>query len=48
VVLPALAFALLLALVVAPGSAGAQGAEPGTELLDRVLRALPDLVRHVL
>ena len=49
VVLPALAFAALLALVVAPtGTVGASAAEPAARLIDRIAVSLPDMIRHVL
>jgi hypothetical protein len=47
VVLPALAFAALLALL-SGGTADASAAEPATDLLARLTAALPDLLHHVL
>jgi sirohydrochlorin ferrochelatase len=47
VVLPALAFAALLALISA-GSADASTAAPAGDVLSRAVTALPDLLRHVL
>jgi hypothetical protein len=46
--LPALAFAVLLALVAAPGASAAPAAEPLAALFDRILRLLPGLVGHFL
>jgi hypothetical protein len=48
VVLPALAFAALLALVAAPGGADPSAAEPVAHFLGRISDALPGLVRQVL
>ncbi|MFD3453476.1 hypothetical protein ACFWVC_15000 [Streptomyces sp. NPDC058691] len=48
VVLPALAFAALLAFVAGPGAADASAAEPAARLFTRLAEVLPALPRHLL